>query len=700
MIFTHAELVPILAPLALAPLVIHLLNKRFPQWRMFSSIDLIRKSMAQRSQLMRWRHWLLTLVRTLMVAACVAAFLGPVLAPKGEPPPTGGKRQVLIVIDHSYSMEAPEAGLTRRARAQVEAARVLDSLGGADEVNVLAVGRDTATASGRWSMNHDAARDFIKALGAGHERADFHKAMEVVASQLHEVKGAPEIYVISDFQRSNWADASFTALPKAARLVFVNVCDPSRAPVANRAITEVEVTSPAVLAGAEITLEVTVANHAAEMLDDMVEIVADRRSGFETPIKVQPWSVQQIPLRMIAPGPGWHTLHVNLKTADAMPQDNVFHVALLVSEQEEVVLASDDDVVSSLTLRFLQAAINPFADKRGSLLPRRVPASKLAGPDLAATSKVVLSRVAKLGEQQVRTLADFMKGGGGVLYFLDGAHDAENLTSLAEWFTQADAVPLRLGTRLLSEAAGGEPGQIAKGNFASRYLRLFRATSRGALAQLQFYERWQARPQEHANVLLSYADGTPALAHGTPGIGNLLLCNFSVAEVASNIARQRIFPAWIQELVAQLSGERTATPRHESGDVMEADVWTRGALDFVSPSGHPVSATRSGSGERVTMMVPATEPGFYTLLDAKKSLAHLLAANVPAVETDLRVLDASVTRDHATSDSVAGAAAVGAGVNYAELLHGRPVCHWFLIGALGALLLESLIQVKVRRAAS
>src|SRR5262245_5659022 len=122
MIFTHSNLVATLAPLVLAPLVIHLLNKRFPQWRLFSSIELIRKSMAQRSQLMRWRHWLLTLVRTLVVAGCVAAFLGPVIVQQGQVPRAVGKRQVLIVVDHSYSMEAPEIGLTRRARAQVEAA--------------------------------------------------------------------------------------------------------------------------------------------------------------------------------------------------------------------------------------------------------------------------------------------------------------------------------------------------------------------------------------------------------------------------------------------------------------------------------------------------------------------------------------------------------------------------------------------------
>jgi hypothetical protein len=694
--FLHQNLVSILAPLIALPLLIHLLNRRFPQWRLFSSVELIKRSMAQRSQLMKWRHWLLTLVRTLLVAAAVAAFLGPMIMRHGQPPQPTARRQVLVVLDHSYSMEATDGSVTLRGRAQVEASKVLDSLGGREEVNVLAVGRETTSAFTGWSSNTTAARAFIKALGPGRERADFHHAVETIRGQLQNTGGAPEVYVISDFQRTNWSDASFTDLPKEARIFLVNVGGGAQRE--NRAITNAQISGGAVLAGGEVTLHVTVANHGASLMSGTVEAVIDGGISFSTQVSVRPWSVQQTPLRMQAPAPGWHQVTVRLKDSDAMPSDDAFHLPLKVREQEEVVIASDDPPETSLTLRFLDAAVNPYADTRGSMQPRRVRASALTGQELAATSKLVLSRVAKLGETQIRVIADFLKGGGGVLYFLDGGSDAVNLAALAEWFSQSEAVPLRLESRLGGEAAGGEAAQIAKGSFDSQYLRLFRGTARESLAQLHFYERWLARPQDRGNVLLTYADGTPALAQGAAGLGNLMLCNFSVAEVASNIARQRVFPAWIQEMVAQLSGERAITPRHEPGEAMQTEVWAAEKTAFTGPDGRIVNHTTAGSGERLTAVLHATLPGFYSRRDEKGRLVNLLAANIAATETDLRTLDAQTTQQHAGEN--AKAFAVEAGANYAELAGGMSIFHWFIISALAGLLVESLIQMRVRRRAA
>lgn len=691
--FIHQNLLSVLAPLAAVPLVIHLLNRRFPHQRLFSSVDLIKKSMAQRSKLMRWRHWLLTLVRTLGVAAAVAAFLGPMIMRHGQSPRLATNRQVLVVIDHSHSMESAESSVTLRGRAQVEAAKIIDSLDGDDELNVLAVGRETKSAFAGWSSNRPGARAFIQALGAAYERADFRRAMDAIESQSQSARGSLEVYVISDFQRSNWSDASFAALPKNARLFLVNVAGNTQRE--NRAVTNVEVPGSSVLAGGEVPLQITVANYSASPLNDTIEAIYDGGVTFTAPVSARPWSVQQVPLRTQAPSPGWHQLDVRLKTGDAMPLDDVFHLPLQVQEQEEVVLASDDPPDASLTLRFLDAAINPYADSRGSLQPRRVRAAALTSQDLAASSKLVLSRVAKLGEVPVRAIADFLKAGGGVLSFLDGPSDKENLAALAEWFAQGDAVPLRLETRLGSVQSGGDPVQIAKGNFESRQLRLFRGGARESLAQLDFYERWHVRAQDRANILLTYADGTPALAQSSPGLGNLILCNFSVAEVASNIARQRVFPAWIQELVAQLGGEHALSPRHEPGEPMLAEVWAADKGEFTGPDGRIVNHTRTGSGERLTATVPATLPGFYVRRDAKKRTLNLLAANIPAAETDLRSLDSQTTQQHAGEGRQSFA--LDAGANYMEVANGRPVFHWFIIAVLAALLVESLIQTGARR---
>jgi len=697
MIFQNIPLLPFLLPLLVVPLFIHLLNKKFPQLVLFSSVELIRRSMAQRSKLMRWRHWLLTLVRTLVALPALLAFLQPFIAHVGQPPPAPqARRHVVIILDHSFSMEQPDGLMSLRSRAGAEALRILDALGPEDEMQVIAAARGSTACFTGWSHHHAAARSFITALGPGYQRADLAKAMDAAATLLRDVAGAAEVYFISDFQRTNWSDVSFATLPKTSRVFFVAVGDAAKTR-GNHAVTHAEISSGTVLAGGAITVMAQIANYSDTALDEPLEAVIDSRMTFEAQVKAAPWSVQRVPLQLRAPGPGWHTLMVRLKNGDALPLDDTFHLPLHVTEKEEVLIATDEPA-SGLTTRFLEAAINPYAGNAGSLLPRRIAASKLTPADLATTTKLVLTSVQQLPQPQIRALSDYLKSGGGALWFLDGSHDAENALALAEWFTQPEAVPLRLTLRRDATAPGAEGAQIARGMFDSRFLRLFRGSARESLAQLSFYELWQAAPVERADVLLTYADGTPALAHGSPGLGTLIMCNFSVAEIASNLARQRVFPAWIQEMTSQLSGERAATARFEPGDMMDAEAWLREVQsnEFMSPSGAPTVATRAVSGERVQLTFSAHEPGFYTLLDGKQRTAALLAANIAPAESDLRVLEGGIAPQQAQQDAIS-ASQIAAGTDYQELVRGASVFHWFVWAALLLLALETLLQTKIRR---
>ena len=60
-----------LLPLAGIPLLIHWLSRRYPKKFAFSSIDEIRRTLAGRSRVFRWRHLLMLLLRT--ARACRAA---------------------------------------------------------------------------------------------------------------------------------------------------------------------------------------------------------------------------------------------------------------------------------------------------------------------------------------------------------------------------------------------------------------------------------------------------------------------------------------------------------------------------------------------------------------------------------------------------------------------------------------------------
>lgn len=142
MSFLSSGLLGSLLPLVALPLVIHLLSKGFPRYFKFPSIELIKETLAQRSKLRRWRHWILLLLRTVFLGLLLVAFLRPVLKRFGADPAAKGERQVLIVFDHSVSMEHKGDGPTLRERAAHEALKLIESLSPVDAVNVLLMDPD------------------------------------------------------------------------------------------------------------------------------------------------------------------------------------------------------------------------------------------------------------------------------------------------------------------------------------------------------------------------------------------------------------------------------------------------------------------------------------------------------------------------------------------------------------------------------
>src|SRR5580704_17224496 len=134
MSFLNSALLPGLILLAGLPLLIHLLNLRFPRLFDFSSVKHIRETIAQRSRIFRWRHLLLLLLRTAFLALLLLAFLKPLLRRFGSTADQKAARAVLIVIEHSLSMEDKGGGLSSRQRAENEAEKILATLDAGDSV--------------------------------------------------------------------------------------------------------------------------------------------------------------------------------------------------------------------------------------------------------------------------------------------------------------------------------------------------------------------------------------------------------------------------------------------------------------------------------------------------------------------------------------------------------------------------------------
>jgi hypothetical protein len=347
---------------------------------------------------------------------------------------------------------------------------------------------------------------------------------------------------------------------------------------------------------------------------------------------------------------------------------------------------------------FLKTALNPYEDQSGSLLPEHVPATGLTSTKLAAVRKIFFTRAGPLNEAACKLVADFVFHGGGICYFLDGENDAANLAGL-ERAMGSGALPLKLGARRVAKNVATGAQQIIRGDFKSRYLRLFRGANRQNLALLEFYDIYDAAATGTGNVVLTYADDTPAMASLNHGLGTMLFLNFSVSEFSSNLARQRIFPAWMQEIVKNLTSDEPLPVSTQVGEAVTDEVWKSelAANPLRKPTGEPLEVKAEALGERVGIAFTPDELGFYTMRGTK--LLHSYAVNPPPDESDLRPIDRALLPEQLSEKGQTGFFVQGHD-DFENLVLGKPIFHWFVLAAVALLLIEILFQLFLVRAAT
>lgn len=702
MSFLNPSLLAPLAALLALPLVMHLLNRRAPQKFPFPDIGLIRLALSGRSRLASWRHLLLLLVRTVALALLLLAFLLPVLPRLGSEHrqgKAGTSRRVLLIADHSLSMEFKGGSQPSAAsRLVLEAGKILANLTPADRSNAISSETRPLLVLPEFTTSHDRVRAALAAFPPSAGRADHAKALALASATLGESAEGAEVYILSDFQRGDWADVSFEAISKGTRLFFVD-CSGGERERPNTAILRAVPAAPVISAGEKAVLEVQAANYSPNPVTLPLEAVLD--GGLSTPgqVALAPWSTGKVTLELTPPGPGIHGMEVR-SPDDALSQDNRRWARLEVRDREEVLVLSDRTGEDG-GLKYILAALDPFDGKGGAFSVRQASAAEVTPPQLASASRVVLSGVRRMSEDLATRLAGFLAQGGGVLWFLDG--DGANDTASLEALDRAAGgsfIPFQLAGRLTAENFGGVPQKLARGQFDSRFLRLFQGAGRQSLGLLEFYSLQRALPTAHGRVLLNYADGTPAMGSSENGHGTAVFCNFAPAELASNIARQRLFPAWMQDMVKALKPESAPEELTETGGSLTAELWLRDLekAPFLGPDRREVTAATSVDGARVTATLPAVLPGLYTQgPPGRWNWAG--AVNVPAAESDLRGMDPEEIRRRSETGAGEAGSFISGARDYAELNTGRPVFHWFVLAAAAMVALEMLLFRPLQKAA-
>jgi hypothetical protein len=673
-----------LAALAV-PLLVHLIRRERQDAVEFPSLMFISRIPQRTVQRRRIRNWWLFALRCLALILLVGAFARPFVERSADVVAAGAAREVVILLDRSYSMGYAD----RWDRARAAAREAINALGPADRAALVVF---DATANTLVMPTGDAAR--LRAaldgatVGAGVTR--YTPALKVAQSIL----GASELtrleaVLISDFQRSGWDGAAGAQLPAGAELRTVVIGSEA---VENLVVSGLTLDRARDGTRERVSVLAHVANRGQEHARAVpITLEVDGRRVQSERLDVPASGTASMPFQPLAPV--GRPMRVTARAGtDALPIDNAFHAVLAAENALRVLIVEAAGRDASLYIRpALELAHAPPIEVRTKRDGLPTPG------ELARADVVLLNDVAAQGEAG-RRLLEWVTAGGGVVIAL-GERSAG-----AQWGEEARALaggtPDRVADRV--EGGGARLGYL---DYSHPVLEPFRAPRAGSFSGLRFY-RYRTLPADAAaqtdssaaatQVLARFDDGGAALVERRVGAGRVLVWGSTLDALWTNAPLEPVFLPLVQQLVRYAAGFTPPAEWNTIGQVVDVGGGASQALLVGTPGGARLEVA-AGSP-----LVTLEEPGFYEVREARAGagVARVHAANVDVTESDFAALDpAEIVRAVSGASSMRAAAA--ASPLPREEYERRQSLWWYLLFTAFALLTAEAVLAgrRSRRAA-
>lgn len=609
-----------LAGLAI-PVLIHLIQRERKNVVQFPSLMFLNRIPYQSVQRRRIRHWMLLLMRLGALALIVFAFARPFLRRANVTGGGAGAREVVILVDRSYSM-----GYGDRWQRALSAARdAVNGLTPADRGSVVffASGAEVALRS-----TADKGRLLAVLSGVEPSAAATHygPALKLAGSILSESPlPRREAVLVTDFQRAGWQGAEGLRLPDGATLTPVDL---GGGDAINASVTPVSLERSMFSSQERVSVTAGVLNHGAKPLNALdVSLEVDGRSIQTKQVRAEAngsASTTFDPLTLASPN-----VRASIRIGkDALERDNVFHFVVSPGRPVRIVLAQRSGA-RDLNL-YVGRALAVGDAPRFDVVSRDVDA--ISNEDLQNAAVVILNDVAVTASAAER-FGRFVQRGGGLLV-ISGQRGT--------WPQEQAAVLPALAAESVDRAKG-QPARLVALEYGHSIFDPFRAPRSGDFSTARFYGYRASTTARDGTVLARFDDGASALVEKRMGAGRVLVWLSSLDLVWNDLAVKPVFLPFVHQMARHLAAYREAAPWLTVGDVLDPSMAGPTPKDaaqraIVSPSGKRLPLDAEGPD-----VVELAEQGFYEVrgLAAGAEPAMIVAANVDLKESDLSPIPAA-----------------------------------------------------------
>ncbi len=659
---------PALLPLTLlvaAPLVLHLFARAQPPVYRFSSIAFIERIVRRSVRLRRPQSWLVLLLRTVLFAALIGAFLQPVWFGSGRAASYLQRKHVVVLVDASASMAAMQGSQTRFATACAKASEVLAGLSAADAANVIWLRTPSRAEFPTLGVNIPFLQTALRKATVSLEAADLRGGFDLATSLLQDTTVAREIYVISDFQRSSWSGLR-PDVSSAIRLVTIRIGNED---LPNQALTRLYARPASVLANEEFAVYCEVENFSPQPTLKTVSLRAGELRQ-EQEVRLAPWQKAVAVFRCRLSGSGENVLTASL-SEDAFPFDNERWAIVDVRDSFHVGLFNKEPLTAAYWRKALEAV--------GWAKLETLTSAQLN--DKLNFNALLLSGWDGNGGAGI---ADYLHAGGTVVWFPSDRTRCADIQAVAGlsktsaatlvWQPSKQAWRLklaRLDDPVFEVFAGGAHGDPTRGVLFARY-------------------SFPAADFAGADPILAYHDDVPALLHIKCG-GHLFLWNIPLQPEHGNWASQSEFlPFFIELLLKHRSAGQPAAPRDSlPGQAMmrrlDHEVLSKDISLLTGQNAVPLQR-QADPQHAIFAALDTTRLGVYRWQYRGQPLGCNLV-NFPTVESDLRFQVPDTLTQTASI-------ALEAGQAVRDLREGVSLWPLLLLVAIGAAMAEAMVLRK------
>ncbi|MFO0945117.1 MAG: BatA domain-containing protein [Planctomycetota bacterium] len=647
--------------LASAPIIIHLLNRQKHRTVDWAAMKWLLEAIQQRRRRIRLEQWFLLLLRTVVILLVVLAMAKPSFETANalfvaDSPAT----HHIIVFDNSLSMHYAPTNWNRWERAKGMAQSILDDAETGDMASVVVMGSASTVLVGDPSPYLRDVTEEIDAIKPEHGTARVSTAADQVMAVLKLSRAASKrIYLITDMQRSTWVgeegNQQVGELGKKLRALSdqaqFNILDVSGPDSTNLAVVGLDSADPLLVKGRQTVVRARVANFSSAPAENIaVEFLVDGDVEATETISLPAGEQRVVPFGVSFREAGERICEVRIPN-DSLRIDNQRWLVAKVRDSLAVLIiegkpsglpfASESD--------YLRVALAPHAEGAATALvqPETKLESDLIEAELDQWDLVVLCNVGQLTEAETQRLRDFLRRGGGVLFFLGSQ---TNLAAYNEILFKDGAGILPAG---LLEAVGGEARRdnfftFNPLNYSHPIVELFRDREDAGLLTAKIFRYVKAKlpAESSAQVAIAFNTGDPAVILASKERGMVGLVTTSASLDWNTWAISPSFVPVIQELARQLVVGRVRAQRSLVGEplIVPLPDDAPGEGVTVTPPGAeaplPVRV-QEADGTRQILFAETVLSGIYKIQFTGESTSLAASVDTVPAESDLTRLTES-----------------------------------------------------------